>query len=452
MATKLAQAGYYKLHYIRIQPLFPDKKATGRKSNQPDYIDVTKTLVNWNIDESMNAPFVSGFVILNESNNLLEDVPLRGEELITISWTDFYGTTHTKTYFIYSVDNIKPGSSINDRMVQYTLRFTSNQKLISDTKEIRRSFGKQKISQMVEQVYNEYFLTGNEDLDKEIEIEETDGEQTLVIPCLYPDAAMQFLSRRAYSASNKTSLYRFFETREKYYFCTHEYLIDKYGSFEDISAKKKNQLFFIYSTLNDNTGSGQLKAQQSINDVQYGTKVDSFSDMKDGSYRRVVTELDIQYRTRTSRMYDYTSEYESFKAPETTKLTHSDEFVNTYMANDVAPETVLLTDFPQIGMERGDESLNMLKPYQHFYENYTTKPIVDYHMNRNTFAIEINGRTDLYPGMIINLDPYKFSNTLSGVKESDTQRSGNYLVVSISNNFVGDEFKQTLAVTRGGLS
>ena len=104
-------------------------------------------------------------------------------------------------------------------MVTYTLRFTTNQKLISDTKEIRRSFGNTKISDIAKAVYDEYFITGNTKTDKEIEVEETDGEQTLVIPSLRADAAMQFLSRRAYSANNKTSLYRFFETREKYYFC-----------------------------------------------------------------------------------------------------------------------------------------------------------------------------------------------------------------------------------------
>ena len=70
--------------------------------------------------------------------------------------------------------------------------------------------------------------------DKPKEIEETDGEQTLVIPDLRADATMQFLSRRAYSERNKTALYRFFETREKYYFCTPEYLVEKYG---DIDAE-----------------------------------------------------------------------------------------------------------------------------------------------------------------------------------------------------------------------
>jgi hypothetical protein len=118
------------------------------------------------------------------------------------------------------------------------------------------------------------------------------------------------------------------------------------------------------------------------------------------------------------------------------------------MPSALAPSTTLITDFPQIGQNKGD----LDKPYQHFYENYTTKPAVDYHMNLNAFTIEINGRIALYPGMVINLDLYKFSNTVAGTRETDTQRSGKYLVMNIDHRFTGDEYKQSVLITKGGLS
>jgi len=441
--TKQAQAGFHKLVSVKVRPLFAGVESASQK-NLRDYIDITKVVVNWTFQESIDSPYISGRLTVNESNNLLEDVPLRGEESLQITWSDFYGDTKTYDFIIYGVDNIGPENSVNDRMMKYTLDFTTVDKLSSDRKEIKRSFGKQKISDMVNIIFNEYYSDSN----KDIEIEETDGEQTLVIPNLRPDAAMQFLSRRAYSGSNKSSLYRFFETREKYYFCTSEYLTDKYSGFEGISNEERNRLFFNYRVLDDNTGTGQLKAQQSINNVRYGKKADSFAEMKGGAYRRNVTELDILNRTRISRQYDYTSEFKDYKAPEDLKLTHSQEFIDSYMPSALAPSTTLITDFPQIGQNKGD----LDKPYQHFYENYTTKPAVDYHMNLNAFTIEINGRIGLYPGMVINLDLYKFSNTVAGTRETDTQRSGKYLVMNIDHRFTGDEYKQSVLITKGGLS
>ena len=293
-------------------------------------------------------------------------------------------------------------------------------------------------------------LTGNKDYDKEIEIEETDGEYSLIIPDLRSDAAMQFLSRRAYSQKNKTSLYRFFETREKYFFCTPEYLIEKYSDFEGKTDEEINRLNFIYNTVEDNTGPGQRVAQQSVNDVQYGNKVDTFHDMKAGMYRRSVTELDPTTRTRIQRDYDYTTEYEEKEMPEKVKLTHSDTFLNKYMAASTQPEEYLIVDFPQIGQSRGKQ--DMKKPYQNFYENYTAKPVVNYHFFKNALTMEINGRIKLYPGMVINLELYKFNNTTSGTREFDHERSGKYLVTTITNVYSADLYKQTIALTKGGLS
>jgi len=59
---------------------------------------------------------------------------------------------------------------------------------------------------------------------------------------------------------------------------------------------------------------------------------------------------------------------------------------------------------------------------------------------------------ELYPGMTINLDLYKFSNTVAGTRETDSERSGRYMVMSINHSFSGDTYKQTLRLTKGGLS
>ena len=94
----------------------------------------------------------------------------------------------------------------------------------------------------------------------------------------------------------------------------------------------------------------------------------------------------------------------------------------------------------------------MKKPYQHFYENYTAKPVVNYHFGVNSLSMEINGRIGLYPGRVINLELYKISNTVSGNREIDHERSGKYIVTDIASAFTGDQFKQQIVITKGGLT
>ena len=445
------QAGYYTLKSFKVKPLIEENLNTdSSNSSLVEYVELAKTIANWGISESINSPFISGFAIINESANMLEDVPLIGEEEIELTYTDFYGESATHKFFLYAIEDIGPASSTNDRMMKYTIRFCSVSKLQGDQRSIRKSYNNTKISDIVEDIYNTFIVTDNKDYDKPIDIEETEGEQSLVIPNLRSDAAMQFLSRRAYSSKNNTSLYRFFETRERYYFCTPEYLVEKYGDIEEEIEGEINPLYFIYNTVEDNTGAGQRIAQQSVNDFGYGTKVDTFRDMKEGMYRRTITELDPTTRTQIKRDYDYSSEVGDKEFPSKVKLTHRQNFLDKYMGASTQPESYLLTDFPQIGQSTG--KLNMKKPYQHFYENYTAKPVVDYHFGVNSISMEINGRIELYPGRVVNLELYKMSNTVSGNREIDHERSGKYLVTDMVSSFAGDSFKQQIVITKGGLT
>ena len=448
---KAVQAGFYTLKSFRVKPLLEENINSDSVNNSmPDYVELTKTISTWGITESMSSPFISGFAVINESDNMLEDVPLIGEEEIELTYTDFYGESATHKFFLYAIEDIGPASSTNDRMMKYTIRFCSVSKLQGDQRSIRKSYNNTKISDIVEDIYNTFIVTDNKDYDKPIDIEETEGEQSLVIPNLRSDAAMQFLSRRAYSSKNNTSLYRFFETRERYYFCTPEYLVEKYGDIEEEIEGEINPLYFIYNTVEDNTGAGQRIAQQSVNDFGYGTKVDTFRDMKEGMYRRTITELDPTTRTQIKRDYDYSSEVGDKEFPSKVKLTHRQNFLDKYMGASTQPESYLLTDFPQIGQSTG--KLNMKKPYQHFYENYTAKPVVDYHFGVNSISMEINGRIELYPGRVVNLELYKMSNTVSGNREIDHERSGKYLVTDMVSSFAGDSFKQQIVITKGGLT
>jgi hypothetical protein len=450
MAYKQPQAGFYTLKQFNIKPIFADTKKSAVDRNLPVGTDLTRVIVNWGITESMESPYVHGFAVVHESNNVLKDLPIIGEEEIYIQYIDYYAKSKSDEFYVYSVEEVQPENSINDRMLKYIIRFCSKQKLFSDRTRIRRSYADQTIAEMAKSLFEEYFNTTNAS-DKPIEIEGTNGNQTLVIPNLRPDEAMTFLARRAFSANNKSSSFRFFETREKYFFCTYEYLVDKYKDMvADDKTAIKNNLKFIYNTANDNTGPGQEVAQQSVSSIAFGTKVNSISDIKNGNYRRRVTELDYLSRTRITRDYDYSTEFSGFKQIDTIKQTHTSEYINKYMQPDDAPETVLIADYPQIGQNLGDVKYQ-LRPYQYYYENYTTKPIVDYHMTVNTITTSINGRVDLYPGKVILLELYEFAESLEGRRKLDTERTGTYLVTAVNNTFAGDQYSQQITLTKGGL-
>jgi len=75
------QAGYYTLKSFKVKPLIEENLNTdSSNSSLVEYVELAKTIANWGISESMNSPFISRFAVINESANMLEDVPLIGEE------------------------------------------------------------------------------------------------------------------------------------------------------------------------------------------------------------------------------------------------------------------------------------------------------------------------------------------------------------------------------------
>ena len=85
----------------------------------------------------MGSPYIHGFAVVHESSNVLKELPIIGEEEVIIQYTDYYKKTKTEIFFVYSVEEIEPENSVNDRMLKYTIRFCSKQKLTSDSLHIR---------------------------------------------------------------------------------------------------------------------------------------------------------------------------------------------------------------------------------------------------------------------------------------------------------------------------
>jgi hypothetical protein len=72
-------------------------------------------------------------------------------------------------------------------------------------------------------------------------------------------------------------------------------------------------------------------------------------------------------------------------------------------------------------------------------------------MQVNAITTSINGRVNMYPGMVIMLELYEFAESLEGRRKLDTERTGKYLVTAVNNSFNGDQYSQQLTLTKGGL-
>lgn len=430
--TRRAEPGRFELNSFIIKSI-----TTGNS------VDIGSVVYSFGINESMSNGFVDGYATVFDSTGILYDLPIRGEEIVEITYTDFFEEVRTDKFFVYSIVDTKltKQESSEGKMLQYTLQFVSLAKLDTDKKRIRKSFTQDNIKEYVQRVFKENYEGGLNEKVLE-EVEDTSGIQTIVVPNYTPEETMHLFSRRAYSDTYPDSTFRFFETRDKFHFTTNGNIISKAPT----EVTERNT--FEYNAYPDHTPSGQAKIMQSIVDIQMGELVDTFRDIKEGAYLKEIYEIDFINRTSVKTEYKYLDEYQKYAFPsgQPEAPYHGQEFVDAHF--EMNKRKYALKDYNGLG----EPITPGLRPYPHYKESLSHKNTAFYHYSTNVIVLSVYGRNSLFAGDIIQLDipQFRFSQP-DTPPEADADRSGKYLVEAVKNEFVEDIYKQTLVLTKSGL-
>ena len=423
------QAGHYELISFKIRPI--DKSDGGVELNQ--------IVTQWQISESMFRTNITGSATVLDAEGIARTLPILGEEIITIEWTDFYGDIQKKEFFCYGINDLGPHDN-KDGLLSYRINFTSIEHLTAHQQDVRQSFADQLISDMVQSVFNTYYKTTN----KEIEIEPTVGPQTYAIPSLTPAATMHFLAKRAYGGESSTNNYMFFETKDIFFFCTPEYLYNKYKDTvkNEKALEENNLLFYTTKIADDNSPSGQLRNQQTVSDITYGDPSNSLNEITEGQYKTSMLEIDLINRTTSRTITNFEDILDNMPIDKLA-IPHSSEFLSERMP--VLDEVYVLKDYNVPGQEKG-----INRHYPFYREVINSKKLFSTHMRKHAINCSIKGRNPLIPGMVIFLMVDLVEVGESG--RPDVQRDGLHMVTDITNFFFEDEFSQIISLTKGGLS
>lgn len=439
------EAGNYILKEFKISALMGEKERNVAATNKQDSKDSeTKLLVYaWSINESMNSDCVHGDALIYDGVGLYYDFPLRGEEKLTITYVDFFGDERTEEYVITAITDLRPvkrgGSS---DLLEYKIHFVSVGKFVSETRMVRKGFT-DKVSNMVASVYDSCYINGPDGIGtkKNLDIEETTDEVNLVVPYYSGSETMSFFARNAYGEDN-TSTYRFFETRDQYWFATIDYMIDLKEFESDITYPT-----FEWAIKQDDTPEGQYRKMQGLIDIDFGTSVNTMDDLNNGTYYKQVVEVDSNRKqsfTTDYRYHDNVPEYNTTLSTDGAEVgaVHTKEFADTFLNS--GKRYVVMKDYPN---STQDNSM-ILRKNPHFDDMIMKSWATYQHHNTNQIMIKIYGRNTIFPGEMVTLllDEFRINPS-----KADKKYSGDYIVESVLNEFVEDTYIQTLIISRGGI-
>jgi hypothetical protein len=424
-------AGTYELQSFIVQS-FPSGGNT---------VDLKAIVHTWSITESILSGSVRGKAKIYDSTGVLYSLPIRCQEKIVISYKDFKGVEREETMFLYSITDIRPASRVDDNTVEYTIHFCSWGKFWSDRHSIRRCIAEGEgggrvylpVSEQAQILFDDYYADEG-GTEKEIEIHETEGEMPIIIPAMKPEDAMHLFSRKAHSGEFRSNMYRFFESREQYYFVNLEELLQ--------FVPDQSDQFFFYSTGDsDQTPEGELLKMQNIISFDLGM-VDTLDALNGGAYNRKLEEIDIMNRRLQVYEYTHLDEYQNLQYPDSSIRTqHTEDFINQHM--DKWHHTYVIKDYPEDEMQNAPG----LRPHTYYGDIYNFKNANIYQYNQSKINITIFGTNEVFAGSFITLDLPQ----LRVEDERDGGKSGNYFVETVTNEFVENMYYQKLSLIKGGV-
>ena len=408
--------GFYTIESATIERFTRDLKP----------FDISNYISTLSFTESIHSPILYGEMQIVDASGILDNFPLLGEEIFTLTYTDWFGKSIIQEFIIYGMSDGIPTTQTNE--FYYTLKFVSPQHIKSSTISIQKSYTGS-ITDIAQLIFDEYLVDETFiNSANELEIEDTTGVQTLVIPAMQPIQAMDFLRRRSFSADNKSSNFYFFQSRDKFKFVTHEKLIQD---------KMKTAPIYNYDPALlveniENRSSGMLN----LNSFVLRKRFNTMDEINSGSMVMDVIEVDILNKQYLHNIYRYKDKYTDYQHTDVNvRFSHTDPFVETYFSDDnVMKSSMIFTDF-----ERASQ--NYKEIIGNRFANHNKLMSIE-------AEVEIFGRNDLFAGDLIYLNLPKFEEKSEIRNKQHETLSGNWIVTQIQHIFADTKYKSKLTISK----
>lgn len=381
--------------------------------------DVTEAILSCHIFQEIFAPTNTSNLVINDTNNLMMNVPIRAGSKISIKYETEHGSENDgeKTWemLIYKVGE---KDAPNSKHQTYTVFAAHESFFKNQTKKIQKSF-KNKTAVKIAQDIVEEFLGG------EIETEDSDGNMSLIISNWTPFYAVNWLSKIA--TKNNAADYVFFQNHE-----------DKWimKPFEKIYAEDSEssgiKLRVRPTAIRNDSGDIDDDYTTIVGKYQF-EHYDAISNVSSGYYKSKLLTYDFIGKKFDSKVFTFGDDCPDDK----TKLKTDDEFL----------------------MAAEDTNISFLPMHPKMFDSGPafTDTSAKWHGSRKSslnkfeqekLIVQLPGsaKSCEWFGKNIEFD-LPSQDSMSG-EDYDTTRRGKYLVMSIGHMITGGTYKVNLELVK----
>ena len=441
-------------------------------TDKGEELDIKTYIVQISIFEDIFSNVLSAEMLMADNNNLVGTVPIIGREIVTLRYRvpGFVASMH-RSFFVYKVENRNPTSG--DRQQIYVLHLMAIEGVLDNVTYVSRKYTGY-TDQIAENIFNEYLAcpriwnktypfpsgmsTGNTFLTPEwkqqVPAENLNTLQivgdrpfksrtTWVVPMWTPMKAMNWLATRSIDGSTNGPNVLFWVTTQGFYFSS----IDSLFEAQNIPANRKTYYYGLDEAAiqqimaEKNLGSTALTGYEKVDAVTIPVFSDFIKSQDYGHLASNMHVLDIATKHYREYVYDYASNFETFKRLEGVRPTfNANQTRSVYSYRTFRPSHARL--------------FNDYEPPK--YEQWVaqrTSLMYDY----SNLRVEINtfGRCDVQAGEVINFYYPKMAEKGKGSTITDVidpYLSGAYLVAAVRHIITESKYTMRLELIKESFS
>lgn len=373
--------------------------------------------------ESLLSPYIKCELFIVDSSNLLEVVPIIGQEKVELEITEANNKIK-RTFYIGSVNNYVRGLN---RGAGYTLNLITPEQMMNSLMLVSHSYSGS-IDQSIQYIVNDY-LKG-----KMNTLEKSSGDYRVIIPNWNPFQAIDWLSRRA--ITNTQTPFAFYETVKDGFM---------FESFETMFGKNVyNQFVHKAGTPAESDASNQ---QASYNvAIEYDLKEysNTYKNTLKGTFGSGLHVVDNAIKSYKLLKYNYSDDFKKKKHLDATQFINPDFKIDGKTIDQYdAFHSVSIKNSKAFGTTKINNYNNEVE-----FTKLEADPFL-YQMSLNKVNIVVRGRIDLSPGKVIEFSvdrdkPLVYGNN----KDVNEYISGKYLVLNAHHKMVDGKYTTILDIVR----
>lgn len=395
-------------------------------SSTGETVEFKDLIAGVDIYESLLSPYIKTELTIVDSANLMEALPIIGQEKVELSITEG-NSTITRTYYVGGLSNFVKA---NNQAVMYVLKLITPEQMMNSLLLVSQSYTGT-IDQAVEQIVKDY-------LKSKIKTKESSlGNYSVVIPNWNPFQAIDWLTRRAMSP--KKMPFAFYET------WADGFIFESYESM----FKKKIYNSFVHKggTNAESDAENQAAAYNVAFEYDLRDYSNTYKNTLRGAFGSGMWVVDIATKSYKFITYDYEKDFSKKDHLDSQGFLNSNFKVDGKSLNQYdAMHHVVNKNTKAFG----EKALNNYNNEAEFTK-LETDPFV-YQLTLNKMNLSVRGRCDLSPGKIIDFAVDKTKPMVHGnVKDENEYISGKYLVLNTHHKMASGKFVTIFDAVRDSL-